>query len=290
MLKDIVNPARMPVILVVIFFCVTVHSAYASSPEDGAIRRASIGETFDGEALKYNITFWWFKNAAVGDISLKRDGNDYLITMEAETLGVIGWVTKYRKDIYRSYVEEIDGGKRFRLKVFEKEVNIGGRIRRGVTVMDYDNMVMKWKSWGGGKEDKEEEEPIPSGVLYDDPLTAFYNFRYGAYGPIEMGREYRIPTFPKDGVSDMYVKIVTEEEMQKRADNPSLSYLADIRIDKELFGSQTGDIEALFSKDFLPVGGVVKDMIFFGDVVGRLVETTARMDFSVEASPFLEKR
>jgi len=244
----------------------------ATETIDGA-RSYSIGAAFAGERLRYTLGFLWFRHAADSTVTLARDGEDYLITLTGETRGFVRWVTKQRKDYYRAYVEEIDGGRRFRLKRFEKEVTIGKRVRRGVTVMDYEKGVLTKRSWGGGKDEKKSEEPIPADTLYDDPLTAFYNFRFGAYGPIEEGREYYIKTFPKNGVDTMYVRIATDGERQKRRRRRGpVSHLADIKIDRELFGSQTGNVEVIFTKELVPLEGVVKDVLLFGDVRGKLTE------------------
>ncbi|MFQ5329075.1 MAG: hypothetical protein ACE5D4_03695 [Thermodesulfobacteriota bacterium] len=233
----------------------------------------SIGAAFNGESLHYRLSFWWFKYAADSHIALSRDGDNFLITMSAETAGFIGWVTKHRKDRYRVYVEEVEGGRRFKLKRLEKEVTIGEKVRKSVITMDYEKRIMTTRRWGRGKSEQRSEEPIPEDTYYDDPLTAFYNFRFGAYGPIEEGREYHITTFPKNGVSTMYLRLATgEEKVRRRTKIDATEYLADITIEREMFGSQSGNIEVLFSKELVPLEGVVKDIILFGDVRGALVE------------------
>ncbi|MFQ5900523.1 MAG: DUF3108 domain-containing protein [Thermodesulfobacteriota bacterium] len=238
-------------------------------------KKDSIGETFAGEELKYSISFWWFKKAAEARItfSRKEDGG-YLVSIEAETLGLIGFVTRYRKDIYYSHLEEVEGGKRLRSYLFEKEVTIGKRIRRGFVKLDYNNRTMTMKSWGGGKKEVHKENPIPPGIIYDDALAAFFNFRYGAYGSIKEGKRYSIHTFPKKGVSVIKIRIATEEEKKKRLKPipKGVRYLADVRMDKNLFGSQTGNVEVLFSEDMTTLAGILKDIIFFGDIKGILVK------------------
>ncbi len=110
-------------------------------------------------------------------------------------------------------------------------------------------------------------------------MTAFYNFRYGAYGPVQEGREYHITTFPRKGVSTMYLRLATGDERMKRIKRRhSSDYLADIRIEEEMFGSQTGNIEAAFSNALILQEVVVKDVILFGDVSGKLVERKKRAD------------
>ena len=60
------------------------------------------------------------------------------------------------------------------------------------------------------------EEEIPPGMVYDDFITASYNFRYGVYGEIERGRKYTVPTFPKKGPSSYEVKVASKEEEEKK--------------------------------------------------------------------------
>lgn len=261
-----------------------LNSIALSQPKStGADREsANIGEYFDGEEFTYTIGFWWFKKAAMGKIGIhKKDANIYEITLSAETMGFIGFITSYRKDIYRAYVEETDAGKRFRTKRFEKIVIIGERTRYGYTDVDYNKRTYSWKSWGGGKEEKKAEEIIPPGIYYDDPLTGFYNFRFGVYGQIESGKEFDVPTFPVKGASSISVKIATDKEKNSRInpDPEEVAYLADIVIDKELFGSQTGNVEVRFTKELIPVFAVAKDLILFGDVRGRLTEMTSSIGF-----------
>lgn len=245
-------------------------------------KQKTIGEYFDGEEFTYNIGFWWFKKAAVGKIGIHKKGDGiYEITLTAETMGFIGFITKYRKDIYHAYAEEIDDGRRFRTKRFEKIVKIGDKTRHGYTEVDYNTRTYHWKSWGGGKEEKEATEPIPPGILYDDPFTGFYNFRFGVYGQIAEGKEFHVPTFPVKDASTIYVRIATNKEKAARInpDPAEIDYLADIVIDKELFGSQAGKVEVRFNKELIPVQATAKDLTLFGDVRGTLVEMTSSMEF-----------
>ncbi|MBI3755386.1 MAG: DUF3108 domain-containing protein [Deltaproteobacteria bacterium] len=251
------------------------------SISDNIVRgNATIGEYFDGEEFTYTIGFWWFKKAAMGKIGIhKKDANIYEITLTAEAMGFIGFITSYRKDIYRAYAEETDDGKRFRTKRFEKVVVIGSGTRYGYTDVDYTKRTYHWKSWGGGKEEKEAEGTIPPDIYYDDALTGFYNFRFGVYGHIEAGKKFHVPTFPVKGVSTIPVKIAADKEKNSRINpNPDeTAYLADIVIDKELLGSQTGNVEVHFTKELIPVFAVAKDLILFGDVRGRLTEMTSKI-------------
>ncbi|MBI3754467.1 MAG: DUF3108 domain-containing protein [Deltaproteobacteria bacterium] len=261
---------------------------FASTTQAGAgvaKKEITIGEYFDGEEFTYTIGFWWFKNVALGKIGIhkKKDGL-YEITLTAETMGFIGFITGYRKDIYRAYTEEIEKGRRFRTKRFETIIKMGGMTKESYAEVDYQRRAYHWKSWKDGKEEREVTEPIPPGMFYDDPLTGFYNFRFGAYGQIKEGKEFHVPTFPSKGVSTIYVRVATDKEKAERINpDPALvSYLADIVIAKELFGSQTGKVEVRFNKELIPVQAIAKDLILFGDVRGTLIEMTTSMGFMKE--------
>jgi len=61
--------------------------------------------------LVYEGGFWLIKRAALGRLSFKamEKKGYYTATLQGETLGVVGWLTRYRVDTYRSVMEEIDG-------------------------------------------------------------------------------------------------------------------------------------------------------------------------------------
>lgn len=272
----------IPFFLLVSFIYILPSGSATSVSADIVKKQTTIGEYFDGEEFTYDIGFWWFKKAATGKIGIHRlSKGNYKITLQAETMGFIGFITKYRKDIYTTYAEEWEEGRRLRTTKVEKIVHIGNKVREGYTIVDYNKRTYRWKSWGNEQEGKEIEEPLPVSGYYDDPLTGFYNFRFGVYGPIEEGKEFHVPTFPRKGISTIYVKIATNKEKAARInpDPAEVDYLADILIDKELFGSQTGKLEVRFTKGLIPIQATAKDLILFGDVRGTLIEMTSNMGF-----------
>lgn len=244
----------------------------------------TIAEAFLNEELVYKIGFWIFTDVAEGKLTLtKGENGDYIARLEAQTLGVIDKYVKSRKDTYVGTLGLAEGGKRFITKKFEKHMVMDGRARHSVTVIDYEKRTMSWNRTETGKEDSVGTLPLPPGVYVDGPLASFYNFRYGVYGPIKEGNEYKILTFPKeDRVPEIYLKIVPKDEMQRRVKKESekraADYLADVRIDKDLFGSETGDIEILFTDDMIPVIALAKDIMLFGDVKGRLTRMSVGME------------
>jgi hypothetical protein len=237
----------------------------------------SIGECFEGEELHYEIGFWIFKKVALGKLIFKEMGEKgrYLAILQGETLGVFGWVARYRVDTYRSIMEEIEGGRRLRSLSFEEDVKIGSKLRRRTHFFDYSKR--KWIKVRQGKDGTpvRTEEEIPLGMIYDDFVTASYNFRYGVYGEIERGKKYTVPTFPKKGPSSYEVKLASKEEEEKKRKSERIKegkeYFVKLSLDAEVTHSKEGLIEGWLSKELYPIEGTIKDVILFGDVKGTLV-------------------
>jgi hypothetical protein len=240
----------------------------------------TIGEFFKGEEIHYAIGVWMFNRVALGRISFKetKEKGRYLSTLQGETLGVLGWVARYRTDTYRSVMEEIDGGRRLRSISFEEDVKIGTTLRRRTHFFDYQKR--RWirvRQRKDGTKVRAEEE-IPSGMVYDDFITASYNFRYGVYGDIERGRKYSVATFPKKGPSSYEVRVASKEEEEKRKKSEKLKdgkeYLVKLFLDPEVTHSKEGLIEGWLSKELYPTEGTIRGVVFFGDVRGTLLRYT----------------
>jgi hypothetical protein len=244
--------------------------------EAGASGEQDIISAFRGEALRYQIEFLWFTPAATGSILFEEEkGNrGYKAILEGRTSGLIGWLTRYRRDIYTSYMEVSDGGRLKPLR-FEEDVVIGEKVRKKVYRFDYRAGKLIRRRMNRRGVFIRSEQVIPEGVVYDDFLTAFYNFRLGVYGKIQRGRRYRVRTIPKKGVSTIDVEIATrEEEMRRRqraGDKRLGEYYVRVFLDKEITKSKTGKVEGWASRDLVPIEGTIEDVVLFGDVHGVLV-------------------
>ena len=243
-------------------------------------QRTSIGESFRGEQLDYEMGFWLAKRAALGKLTFKEleTKGRYVATLQTETLGILGWVARYRADVYRSTMEEIDGGKRLRSLTFDEEVIIGGKLRGRRHA--FDHVRRKWTVQRMRKDGTFDRtvRNIPEGKIYDDFVTAAYNFRYGVYGSIERGKTYVVPTFPKKGASSYEIRVAPVEEEQQRRKSEKLKegkeLYVKLLLDPDLTHSSEGVVEGWLSKELVPVEGAIKDVMLVGDVTGKLVNRT----------------
>ena len=238
----------------------------------------SIGEFFKGEELLYEIGFGLFKRVGLGKLTLREmeKKGHYMATLRAETVGFLGWVSRYRADTYRSMMEEIDGGTRLRSLTFEEDVKIGSKVKKKTHLFDYRRG--KWiqmRQRKNGTIERTEEE-IPPGRVYDDFLTASFNFRYGVYGEIERGKKYMVATFPRKGALHYEVRVAPKEEEEKRKKSEKLKdgkeFFIKLLLDPEVTHSKEGLIEGWLSKELYPFEGAIKDVILFGDVRGTLIK------------------
>jgi hypothetical protein len=261
-------------------FPLRIQETWADPPILPKTAGNSVGQFFKGEELHYEIGVWLFKQVAVGKLSFKEMGEKgrYIATLQGETLGILGWVARYRVDTYRSIMEEVEGGGRLRSVSFEEDVKVGNKLRRRAHFFDYQKR--KWiqvRQRKDGTKIRTEEE-IPPGMVYDDFITASYNFRYGVYGEIGRGKKYTVATFPKMGPSSYEVRVASKEEEEKRKKPEKLKegkeYYVKLFLDPEVTHSKEGLIEGWLSKELYPTEGTIKNVVLFGDVKGTLIKNT----------------
>lgn len=244
---------------------------YSLFQPEGDIRR------FNGETLSYDISFLWFDKAANATVSFYKKSDHYEALLIAETKGVVGWFTAYRKHIYRATFDILEGNKRLRSNKFEREVVIGDTKDRTVHKMDYTARTHTWVATKNGDEVKGSEE-IPPDENFDDILTAFYNFRNSVYGKLVKGASFKIHTIPEKGVHELSVYIKTEKEEEeirtamgrKKADE----LLLNVIIPKEIFKTKTGELLFWSSKHYVPLSTTVVEYILLGDLHANFVKRT----------------
>jgi len=256
----------------------------AGVSSSGGDTAETVGERYAGEELHYDIAFWLFKKVALAQLSFQRGDRKgrYVATLDGETLGVFGFLARYRIDSYRAVMEEIDEGRRLRSLSFEEYVKVGQKVRRHIHTFDHQKQKWTHRLIRPSGAVTTEVRDIPAGKYYDDFLTAAYNFRSGVYGPMERGKTYAISVFPRKDVASYEVRVAskTVEEGRRKSDKVQElgEYLIELSMDPEVINSKGGDIEGWLSKDVYPVEGTIKDVFLFGDVRGTLSKRKRRVD------------
>ncbi len=252
---------------------------YDSFILEGDIRR------FAGETLTYDLGFMIFSNAGQAQISFYEENGQFKCILVAETKGFIGWLTSYVKHIYKASFYIVDGGKKLRTATFEREIIVGNERERIFHAMDYASLRHHWFVYQNDELIGQFNEPLSENAQLDDVLGAFYNFRNAAYGKIETGRSYHIPTFwtkdnqPEKG-SEMFIYLPTEserrnyEEAEGAGKMEGSQRLMKVQVPSDLFETENGELYFWASKHLIPLEAIYKDFILFGDLRFRLSKGT----------------
>ncbi|MEK9629275.1 MAG: DUF3108 domain-containing protein [Nitrospinota bacterium] len=225
---------------------------------------------FEGEILNYNISFLWFENAATAQVHFFKKRNRYYSTLEASTKGFVGFFTSYRKHFYETEFELVDNNKSLRPLSFLRKVTIGDHAETTRHKFNYAEKKHYWFNYVDEEEIESGVNDIPTEKGFHDILTAFYNVRNGSYGPLEKGNSFKIKTIPEKGHDEISVHVWSQEEEEKfreeegRKKNDEL--LLNIKVPKEIFKTETGELMVWSSTHYIPVETTVKDYILLGDL------------------------
>ncbi|MEE9240686.1 MAG: DUF3108 domain-containing protein [bacterium] len=237
------------------------------------------------EIFTYDVQVFIFPKAAQGTLRfIPVSKNRYRAELMAETKGIIGLITLYRKNHYISELEYVPEKSRFLSRHYTKLVHRGPNVERTTVSIDHEKGRVKWKIYFNDVLENQGVEPIPESVRYEDLLSAFFNFRGGAYGPLERGRKTTVLTLPdyadrvknkdnpkkEDPYQKFEIRIAdaeTEKTYRKRYGREGeKGLLALVKVPKDLFGQETGEVRIWFDTNTIPVAVTVEDAIFFGDV------------------------
>ncbi|HJP19511.1 MAG TPA: DUF3108 domain-containing protein [Nitrospinota bacterium] len=231
---------------------------------------------FDGEKLVYDISFLWFKDAAVGTTIFQQDREGCVARLTAETKGFIGFITGYIKHFYVSHMKMAGEEIGLQPYLFEKKINYQKREEKTITSLDYEKRIRSWSTTKNGKIKDWKSESIPLRIVYYDILSTLYNFRTSYYGEIQKGKDFLIHAIPEKNESEIHIHVGTrEEELKfKKEENieDSEGYFLIIKIPKEIFKTKNGEVLIWGNKNLLPLNVIVRDYIGFGDIRGTLRE------------------
>lgn len=237
----------------------------------------SILERFLGEELHYQLGFWLLQKCGEAKTLLARTGSPrlYRASLEGKTLGLVDALVGRYRFSYTSFVTVSRTGDRFRPHHFDLSVGHLGKERHTTATFDYEGGEIRFRRTFKDRRSKEEVQPMDRGTIYEDYMTLFYNFRNGCYGPFKRGVTYRLPIYVHKGMKSLDVKIapraVEEKKRRQERIKDGKDFFLRFRVNKEDVSSKTGDIEGWLSSEAVPVKGTIKDVIFFGDLWGELV-------------------
>ncbi len=247
------------------------------------------------ESFTYNIQFLLFTKAAQGRLSIRPiGGRRYRAELTAETKGLAGILMYGRENHYISEMEFDPIRRRFISRLYIKQVRKQAGVERTEAVIDTESGMVKWKYFWREKLYGKGHDPIPEGARVEDLLSGLFNFRIGGLGPVERGRNITLFTLPnykakatnegEDSEEEEFqkfeIRIPTAEAERAyrkwfgRSGEKGLLVL--VKVPKNLFGQETGEVRVWLDPEMVPVATTVEDAIYYGDVYGVLVKPEKR--------------
>ncbi len=256
--------------------CPALYAFPSESFAQGPLRTTLI-EEFLGEQLDYQIGFWLISHCGKALVKLCKSPHRgiYVAQLTGKTVGLVDWlVGRYRYSYlsYSGYDEKADRLFPLYFKLVKRRKD---KVSTRTVTFNYKDQELIFASSRAGTQSHKIIR-MRQGILYEDYLTLFYNFRHGYYGAIQRGMTYHLPLHIHEGFDflDLTVGSKEEEEVARSQElNPKgKDFFVRFRVLKEDVSSKSGKIVGWLSRDAVPVKGVIKDVIFFGDLWGVLID------------------
>ncbi|WP_457598289.1 DUF3108 domain-containing protein [Hydrogenimonas sp.] len=219
----------------------------------------------------YKIEYGIFGKMGVSDAYLTKENDRYEIRMVAKATGLAKVLSGGRVEVYGSEGRIVDG--RLVPDTFTKDIKRSGKRRIKVYRFDHDKRIVTFheENYRDGKLKDEKNETLPY-YADNDILSLYFNVA-GIIGECS-------EPFAKDlkavGAEKRTGRVRVEtitggaRDALKRSLGESACYLK-VTIYQKLFGSKGGELYLSLDRNFVVQRALLKDVIMFGDIRGKLV-------------------
>jgi hypothetical protein len=231
--------------------------------------------SFVGEALEYQLDCLMLPKIATGRLEFKKihEKAMFLATLRTKVEGVLGLLTFQRSDIFASVMAWSEDRGRFLPQWYAEQVSRRTSWKRKVLVFSQE------------KERYTEHKIYPDhchlkrkrtrGRILDDPLSAFYNWRIGAFGALGPGQSQRIDNLAKNDPFVLQLTTASMEEARIRKaeslDSDQWTYFMRAQLGQEVLEVIRGEVEGWLSEDWVPLYAKGTKVRWIGELSGHLV-------------------
>jgi hypothetical protein len=211
------------------------------------------------EELKYQVDVWWWPDAVRARLLLTRLGpGRYLAEISGEARGVLNFISGQRRDCFQTEMVFSQG--RLRPVVYREESRRKGKYRLKEYRFHYDQGRLELWQWHEGQGLKLKWEAPLTETLYD-PITAFYNYRLGVWGPLKEGETLKLSGIPYPRREDIEVRLGPETQEGRQV---TVSLL------NRAFEDQKGLVLVMFNPQGVPTQAWTRVLVF-GKITGQLL-------------------
>ena len=221
---------------------------------------------------EYRVTYGIFGTVAKAYAKLEMNESNYKIVVDVESVGIAKMLSHHRSEHYESMGNVKNG--MLHPKVFLRQKQSTKRIDIKRYIFDYANkrIIVHTDKNKFGQFHVQSTHPL-NYFAKDDVLTLYFNLQnyltphtkhyvFHAVGGSEKDGEVDVDILPK---SKKYRKLLKKDGL----------YLK-VTLHQKIFASKKGELFLVMDNDGIATRGVLKDVIFFGDIVGELVKKEIR--------------
>ncbi|NPA63380.1 MAG: DUF3108 domain-containing protein [Epsilonproteobacteria bacterium] len=218
----------------------------------------------------YNVTYGIFGKVAKARAVLERNETDYNISVKVYSTGIAKVLSNNRREYYFSRGKVVDGF--LRPEVFKRVKE--STKRKDVKEYHFDHakrqIIVKSEKNKYGKFHTKSQEVLPY-YTKDDILSLYFNLKKLLKPKQTRYTFYAVGGSEQNGKIDLILPQGKELKELKEDLKVSGLYLKVILYQK-IFASKKGELYLVVDEDGVTKKGLLKDVIFFGDIVGTLTK------------------
>ncbi len=269
-MKTQITVRHLVIDLLIILFTINLLTAPKIAAATEIYQGTFSNPPFIGEYLSYAISFWLFKNAASADMTFVKTSRGYEAVVEAQTSGVIGFLTRNMRETMKSVMRFDQKNCRFEPLLFQEVMRQGEHERKKTVEFHHEKKVMVVIYENTNREKRVIQKALPQGNI-DDLLSAFYNLRLGCYGNIKQGNNVAFTVWVKETPSKILINFPRSPAKQQRPPFEA-AYYAILSMDKNTTNIASKKLIGWLAHDLVPLRGMVENAYLFGDLHVRLTE------------------
>ena len=216
----------------------------------------------------YKVTFGIFGKVGEANAYFKKDKDHYLIKVEAKAKGLAKLLSKNRIETYISEGVVKNG---VLIPNFFKKIRKNS-TKRIVKIYRFDHKAKKiYKitiTYRDGKKDEHIE--VLKYYAKNDILTLYFNLKNFLKPNITQMKLYAVGGDRKDGGVEIILPDSKEKEKLAKLFKSKDGVFLDVLLHQKIFASKEGRLHLLIDRDGITKKAILKDVIFFGDIVGTL--------------------
>jgi len=237
----------------------------------------------------YKVSFGIFGQIGTATTSLRREDGHYRIKVHAKSTGFASFVSGGREEFYES-VGVIKGTRLIPdhySKIVKNKINIGNPFNNTNKVVmkiytllfsfDHDKkrvMIKKIREKGTQKNEEKEKAKF---YTDNDILSLFFNFKH-LFPNLNITKHiilHAIGANKDNGKIDIFPLDKKEFQGLVSGDVNHL-HLMKVILDDKIFASKKGELYIALDKEGICEKAVLKDVVFFGDIRGELIEKSIK--------------